>query len=132
MSDSSSFALIISQTSLSASINCSTSTFTWFPGVPIFRSTNLTDWEQLGNALDRPGQLDLSATDVWSSFGIYAPTLRHHDGRFWLITTNMGTEGSKNFFLIGDQVDDADWLTELVRKTENELPRPTPRKRKKN
>ena len=40
-------------------------------------------------------------------------------------------EGSKNFFLIGDQIDDADWLTELVRQTEHELPRPKPRKRKK-
>ena len=37
-----------------------TSTFTWFPGVPIFRSRNLVDWTQIGNVLDRPSQLDLT------------------------------------------------------------------------
>ena len=66
-----------------------TSTFTYFPGVPIFTSRNLVDWTQIGNALDRPEQLDLSGTEPYASMGIFAPTLRHHDGRFWLITTNF-------------------------------------------
>ena len=66
-----------------------TSTFTYFPGVPIFRSTNLVDWTQIGNALDRREQLDLSATHGYASMGIFAPTLRYHDGCFWLITTNF-------------------------------------------
>jgi hypothetical protein len=39
-----------------------TSTFTYFPGVPIFRSTNLVDWTQIGNVLDRRAQLDLRST----------------------------------------------------------------------
>ena len=43
-----------------------TSSFTYFPGVPIFRSPNLVDWTQIGNVLDRPSQLDLSGTDAWS------------------------------------------------------------------
>ena len=73
------------------------SSFTFFPGVPIFRSTNLADWTLLGNALDRTSQLDLSRTDSWSSLGIYAPTLRHHDGRFWLITTNVTETGGTTF-----------------------------------
>jgi hypothetical protein len=63
-----------------------TSSFEYAPGVPIFRSTDLRSWEQIGHVLDRPSQLDLS--DAESSGGIFAPTLRHHDGRFWLITTN--------------------------------------------
>lgn len=46
-----------------------TSTFTWFPGVPIFRSSNLVDWELIGHVLDRPSQLDLSVTGGWSSMG---------------------------------------------------------------
>jgi xylan 1,4-beta-xylosidase len=66
-----------------------TSSFTYFPGVPVFRSRNLVDWTQIGNALDRVSQLDLSSGD-WSSGGIFAPTIRHHGGRFWLITTNVG------------------------------------------
>src|SRR4026209_885453 len=64
------------------------SSFEYFPGVPVHRSRDLVHWQQIGNALDRPSQLDLpSATP--SSGGVYAPTLRHHDGRFWLITTNV-------------------------------------------
>ncbi|NYJ07213.1 glycoside hydrolase family 43 protein [Petropleomorpha daqingensis] len=63
------------------------SSFEYAPGLPVFRSTDLRSWEQIGNALDRPSQL--SVAGAVSSGGIFAPTLRHHAGRFWLITTNM-------------------------------------------
>ena len=79
-----------------------TSSFTYCPGVPIFRSSNLVDWAQIGNVLDRPSQLDLTATRDWSSLGIFAPTIRHHDGRFWMITTNVGTTGTKSFLVTGE------------------------------
>ncbi|WP_371657528.1 glycoside hydrolase family 43 protein [Streptomyces sp. NBC_00280] len=69
------------------------SSFEYFPGIPVFHSRDLLHWTQIGNALDRPSQLLL--TDTRSSGGIYAPTLRHHDGRFWLIVTNV-TEGGGN------------------------------------
>jgi len=62
------------------------SSFEYAPGVPVFRSTDLRSWEQIGNVLDRPSQLDVSAAGP--SGGIFAPTIRHHDGRFWVITTN--------------------------------------------
>ncbi|HSA53929.1 MAG TPA: glycoside hydrolase family 43 protein, partial [Yinghuangia sp.] len=65
-----------------------TSSFEYFPGVPIFRSTDLLRWEQIGNALDRPGQLKVHRGLEAGSAGIYAPTLRHRDGVFWLVTTN--------------------------------------------
>ena len=79
------------------------SSFTYFPGVPIFRSSNLVDWTQLGNALDRPSQLDLSGTELTASLGIFAPTLRHHDGRFWMITTVYRTPaGPDNFFVTAE------------------------------
>ena len=29
-----------------------------------------------------------------ASGGIFAPTLRHHDGRFWMITTNWSDDGA--------------------------------------
>jgi beta-xylosidase len=73
------------------------SSFEYFPGVPIFHSRDLVNWRQIGNALDRPGQLPLPA-DTPSSAGIYAPTLRHHDGRFWLTTTNIA-RGGGNFLV---------------------------------
>ncbi|MFJ9038413.1 glycoside hydrolase family 43 protein [Streptomyces sp. NPDC102406] len=70
------------------------SSFEYVPGVPLFHSRDLVHWTQIGNALDRPGQLTLPV-DTPASAGIYAPTLRHHDGRFWLIVTNV-SEGGGN------------------------------------
>ncbi|MEV5828032.1 family 43 glycosylhydrolase [Spirillospora sp. NPDC052242] len=65
-----------------------TSSFEYFPGVPIFHSRDLVAWEQIGNVLDRPSQLNVSPGLKHAGGGIYAPTLRHHDGVFWMITTN--------------------------------------------
>lgn len=72
------------------------SSFEYFPGVPVFHSRDLVHWTQIGNALDRPGQLRLPL-DTPSSGGVYAPTLRHHDGRFWLIVTNVSADGNLLF-----------------------------------
>jgi xylan 1,4-beta-xylosidase len=66
-----------------------TSSFEYFPGVPLFHSRNLTEWSQIGHILDRPSQLAVEPGIDGASKGIYAPTLRHHDGRFYLVTTNM-------------------------------------------
>ena len=77
-----------------------TSTFTYFPGVAIFRSSNLVDWTQIGNVLDRRAQLDLRSTQGNTSLGVFAPTLRHHDDRFWMITTVCTLDGGlQNFFV---------------------------------
>ncbi|MFJ4166923.1 glycoside hydrolase family 43 protein [Microbacterium sp. NPDC089698] len=64
-----------------------TSSFEYSPGVPIFRSTDLVQWEQIGNVLDRPEHLE--RVGVRASGGIYAPTLRYHDEMFWMICTNV-------------------------------------------
>lgn len=69
-----------------------TSTFAYFPGVPIFHSRDLIHWEQIGNILDRPSQLPLEGAGV--SEGIFAPTLRYHDGTFYMITTNVSATGN--------------------------------------
>ncbi|NUP16172.1 MAG: glycoside hydrolase family 43 protein [Streptomyces sp.] len=76
------------------------SSFEYFPGVPLFHSRDLVHWRQIGNVLDRPGQLELG-NDVPASAGIYAPTLRHHDDRFYLITTAVGAGG--NFLVSSDR-----------------------------
>jgi hypothetical protein len=67
------------------------SSFEYAPGVPLFRSTDLVAWEQVGSVLARPSQLDVSAAP--GSGGITAPSLRFHDGRFWMITTNLADGG---------------------------------------
>lgn len=75
------------------------SSFTYAPGVPLFRSRNLVDWRQVGNVLDRPSQLDLTGTASWASWGVYAPTIRCHDGRFWMITTLVSPSGATTFYV---------------------------------
>lgn len=66
-----------------------TSTFAYFPGVPIFHSKDLVHWKQIGNILDRKEQLPLEKAET--SRGIFAPTLRYHDGTFYMITTNVSS-----------------------------------------
>ncbi len=63
------------------------SSFEYFPGAPVHRSHDLVSWQQVGNVVTRSNQTDLTAGGA--SSGIYGSTLRHHDGRFWFITTNM-------------------------------------------
>jgi xylan 1,4-beta-xylosidase len=67
------------------------SSFEYFPGIPIFESTDLVSWTPLGHVLDRPSQLDLSRAPA--SGGIYAPTIRHHDGVFFVTATNVSDQG---------------------------------------
>jgi hypothetical protein len=72
-----------------------TSSFEFFPGVPIFTSRDLVHWRQLGHVLTRESQLPLQKARP--SGGIYAPTLRHHGGTFYVITTNV--DGGGNFLV---------------------------------
>lgn len=76
------------------------SSFEYFPGVPLFHSRDLVHWRQLGNVLDRPEQLSLP-DDTPASAGLYAPTIRHHNGRFYMITTEV--EGKGNFLVSTDR-----------------------------
>ena len=62
------------------------SSFCYFPGVPIFESTDLKHWHQIGNVLDRESQLPLGKLHM--SRGIFAPTIRYYNGTFYMITTN--------------------------------------------
>jgi xylan 1,4-beta-xylosidase len=73
------------------------SSFEYFPGVPIFHSRDLGHWEQIGHVLTRPSQLNLQG--VKASEGIYAPTLRYHDGLYYVITTLVGQGPHRNFFV---------------------------------
>ncbi|SDL66821.1 Beta-xylosidase [Glycomyces sambucus] len=68
------------------------SSFEYFPGAPVFHSRDLVSWTRIGNILDRRGQF--LRGDGRPSGGIYGSTLRHHDGRFYFVTTNVGDAGS--------------------------------------
>jgi len=90
------------------------SSFEYVPGVPIFHSRDLVTWRQVGNALDRPEQLRL-APDLPASRGVYAPTIRHHDGLFYLTTTNVTGPGRTAGHLIVTAVDPAGPWSDPVR-----------------
>jgi len=69
-----------------------TSSFAWYPGVPLFTSRDLVHWHQLRSILDRPSQLDLDSAGV--SRGIFAPSLSCRPGKLWMITTLVDRGGN--------------------------------------
>jgi xylan 1,4-beta-xylosidase len=76
------------------------SSFEYVPGVPIWHSTNLTEWTQIGNALTRPEQF--APNPGTGSSGVLAPTLRHHEGRFYLVTTDVNRAREGHMILTAD------------------------------
>src|SRR5699024_8177732 len=72
-----------------------TSSFSYYPGVTIFHSKDLVNWNQIGHDLDRPSQLPLDRQE--QSQEIFAPTIRYNEGVFYMIPTNVGMGG--NFYV---------------------------------
>ncbi len=69
-----------------------TSSFELFPALPIFHSTDLVNWKQLGHVLDKKEWLYLDA-NLFSG-GMMAPTLRYNNGTFYLICCNFADSGN--------------------------------------
>lgn len=69
-----------------------TSSFGYFPGLPIFHSRDLVNWTQIGNVISRPDQLPLQK--VAASSGTYAPALAYRDGLFYLINKCVNCKGN--------------------------------------
>ncbi len=67
------------------------SSFEYFPGLPIHHSRDLVNWELISYGLHRPKQCtgENNLVDVQQRGGIHAPTIRHHNGIFYIITTNV-------------------------------------------
>ncbi|MEN5041341.1 glycoside hydrolase family 43 protein [Stenotrophomonas sp. TWI1149] len=68
------------------------SSFTYFPGIPVFESIDLVHWKQIGNVIDRPTQLDFDGLSI--SRGIFAPAIEYHDGMFYVVTTAVDSGGN--------------------------------------
>lgn len=84
-----------------------TSTFGFFPGIPIYVSNDLVNWKQIGNVIQNQDQgVDLNTISLnFPSHGgvymggLFAPTLRYHNGRFYCICTNLIDEvPGKDFY----------------------------------
>ncbi len=74
------------------------SSFEYTPGLPLHSSTDLVSWQPIGSVIDRPGQLDFS--DAADSGGLFAPTIRHHDGTFYVACTLMGEGPGRGSFYV--------------------------------
>lgn len=75
-----------------------TSSFEYFPCIPLFHSTDLIHWEQINYILNRDSQVRLAA-EAPNCLGIYAPTIRYHEGIYYCIVTNVGGPDGGNFFV---------------------------------
>ena len=76
------------------------SSFQYFPGVPLFESDDIINWRQIGHCLTRKSQLLLEKNNTGS--GIYAPTIRYNNGRFYMVVTNVENIG--NFYVYTDDI----------------------------
>ena len=87
------------------------STFSYFPGVPIFQSPDLVNWKQIGHVLDRPSQVDLNGQDL--NLGIYAPQISYNprNKTYYMTTGDMG----HGFFFYCKSTDPAKGWSEPIR-----------------
>ncbi len=68
------------------------STFSYFPGINVFRSRDLVHWKLIGYVLNRPEQFNLDGQGV--SRGLFAPTIRYHNGLFFVVCTLVDIGGN--------------------------------------
>ena len=89
------------------------SSFEYFPGLPIHHSKDLVNWNLIGYGLHRDDQCsgEMNLVDVQTDGGIHAPSIRYHDGLFYIITTNVYSPGPHqpaemiNFIITAEQVE---------------------------
>lgn len=77
-----------------------TSSFVYYPGLPIFHSKDLIHWEQIGHGIHRPDQLDYKNCET--SLGLWAPSIRYHNNIFYIINTfvSEGREARRDNYII--------------------------------
>ncbi|KPM40589.1 hypothetical protein AK830_g5961 [Neonectria ditissima] len=102
------------------------STFHLFTGLPIYASRDLISWKHIGNAINRRDQLSLAQSDtkfaelpdspdevLLATGGLYAPTIRYHEGTFYVVCTNIihpgGDDVHQNFVVTTEDVWKGQW-----------------------
>ncbi|WP_460670844.1 glycoside hydrolase family 43 protein [Larkinella ripae] len=69
-----------------------TSTFSYFPGIPVFHSRDLKNWKQIGNVIDRPSQMDFLGEPL--TRGLFAPAISYYKGTYYLTCTDIDHDGN--------------------------------------
>jgi beta-xylosidase len=72
-----------------------TSTFEYLPGLPIYHSTDLAHWNLIGHVITTEQQL--ASANVPTNGGAWAPTIRFHDGLFYVAVTDALGKGTLIF-----------------------------------
>lgn len=89
------------------------STFEWFPGVLIYSSKDLVNWDIADYPLKKISQLDMKGVD--SSGGIWAPALSYSEGVFYLVYTNVissrhsAFRDGHNYYVCTTSIEDGEW-----------------------
>jgi xylan 1,4-beta-xylosidase len=71
------------------------STFAHWPGIPIHESSDLVHWKLVGHALTDAAKYSFDGLGI--SRGVFAPSIHHKDGTFYVINTLVDAGG--NFFV---------------------------------
>ena len=97
------------------------SSFEYFPALPIHKSKDLVNWELVGHGLNRLEQVSgqINLIDVQSNGGIHAPTIRFHNGKYYIITTNVYYDeikqrASATNFIITSSNPEGPWSNPIV------------------
>jgi xylan 1,4-beta-xylosidase len=80
------------------------STFSYFPGIPVFHSKDLVNWKLIGHVMDRPEQMNLDSLGV--SRGIFAPAIRYNKGIFYVTCTLVDAGGN---FVVASAKPEGPW-----------------------
>lgn len=69
---------------------CATSSFLWYPGLPVYASRDLINWKLASHVWTRPSQVPNAGRNAtWLNGGFFAPTLRYHSGDYYLINVYL-------------------------------------------
>jgi xylan 1,4-beta-xylosidase len=68
------------------------STFSYFPGIPVFHSKDLKNWKQIGNVIDRPSQMDFMGEKL--TRGLFAPAISYYKGVYYVSCTDIDHDGN--------------------------------------
>lgn len=69
---------------------CVTSSFSFYPGLPVYASKDLVNWKLASHVWTRPSQLPNAGRNAtWLNGGFFAPTLRFHAGEYYVINTYL-------------------------------------------
>lgn len=97
---------------------CVTSTFLVYPGIPLYASKDLINWRRASNVFSRPSQVPWIANATGQNDGIFAVTLRYHDGTFYATTTYTNPFNLGLIFTTTDPYRDDAWSEPIQFKTD--------------